>query len=53
MNFSRGVMVVEDVRELPGAVRRLMGMKGLMRPERPGGGIIAGILEFLDGKSGR
>ena len=26
----RGVMVVEDVRELPGAVRRLMGMKGLM-----------------------
>ena len=42
-----GVEVVEDVAGLGAAVKRLLGLKGKIKPEKPGAGIIKAIEEFL------
>lgn len=47
-----GVEVVHDIARLGEAIKRLQGLKGKVRPERPGEGIISAISEFLDSKAG-
>jgi len=48
-----GVEVVYEEAELAQAVERLRGMKGKIKPESPGAGLIAAIDEFLEARGKR